>query len=106
MRILFALTMFTLACGSAPAKKESAIVNEKEVAPTCCCKTIPPVGEHEIQPVYAMSGRMECSTNNGECVDDVQCNAQEGDTTTSSGGDSPPPPPTLEPETESGIGNE
>ena len=39
-----------------------------------CCKTIPATAEKEIVPVYAMEGRMECSTKQGECVDDVQCN--------------------------------
>lgn len=101
------MTVFAIACGTGPAKKESSIVNDKEMAPTCCCKTMPQVAEKDIQPVYTMSGRMECSTNNGECVDDVQCNAQEGGSTAqpSSGGDGVPPPPTLEPSTQSGIGN-
>jgi hypothetical protein len=95
MRILLALTVFA-ACSSAPAKKESSIVHDKDVSPNCCCKTIPLVGEHEIKPVYAMSERMECSSQQGECVDDVQCANNEGSAgTPSSGGDGVPPPPSL-----------
>jgi hypothetical protein len=30
-----------------------------------------------IVPSYQMAGRMECSTQNGECVDDVQCNGSQ-----------------------------
>src|SRR5262249_2602691 len=41
---------------------------------SCCCKTIPQTAEKEIIPVYAIKGRMECSTDRGDCVDDVQCN--------------------------------
>jgi hypothetical protein len=103
MRILFAMTVFALACGS-PPKKDSAIVQDKEMAPTCCCKTIPQVGEKEIVPNYNMTGRMECSSNNGECVDDVQCQGQEGGQAAQSSGDGVPPPPPLEPSTTGGIG--
>jgi hypothetical protein len=101
MRILFAMTVFAIACGS-PPKKESSIVNDKEMAATCCCKTIPQVGEKEIVPNYNMAGRMECSTNNGECVDDVQCQGQEQQAQPT--GDGTPPPPPLAPSTTSGIG--
>jgi hypothetical protein len=104
MRILLAMTVFAIACGSGPAKKESAIVNDKEMAATCCCKTIPLVGEKEIVPNYNMSGRMECSTNNGECVDDVQCQGQELDQQAQPSNDGVPPPPPLEPSTTGGIG--
>jgi len=66
------------ACGGTQ-KKESPLVNEGSDAPaTCCCKTIPPVSDKEITPNYAMVGRMECSSQRGECVDDVQCNASKG----------------------------
>ena len=109
MRILAGLIMIAAACGGPQAKKESAIVNEgSDTAPTCCCKTIPKTAEKEIVPNYAMAGRMECSTQQGECVDDVQCNGQnangqnpgdQGDTTTpntgTGGPGQPPPPPDL-----------
>jgi hypothetical protein len=104
MRILFAVTAFAIACGS-PPKKESSIV-ESEVPQGCCCKTLPTTAEKEIVPVYTQTGRMECSSQHGDCVDDVQCNTQgEGGGEQSSGGDgNPPPPPALEPSTQGGIG--
>jgi hypothetical protein len=103
MRILIALTLFAAACGGPKQKKETSLVTEgSDTAPTCCCKTIPQVGEHEIIPEYNMKERMECSTSNGECVDDVQCsnsqgsNSSEGTPSTGTGGPGePPPPPTL-----------
>ena len=80
------------------------MVNEgSDSAPTCCCKTIPQTAEKEIVPSYTMSGRMECSTQQGECVDDVQCNGSQtpatgegGNTPAGTGGaGNPPPPPDL-----------
>lgn len=80
------------------------MVNEgSDVSPNCCCKTIPMTAEKEIVPVYAMSERMECSTNHGDCVDDVQCNNQanpdQGTPSTggTGGAGNPPPPPTVDP---------
>jgi hypothetical protein len=108
MRILslFAVTVFAVACGSGPKKGESSIVQEGDTSPNCCCKTIPATAEKEIVPVYTQSGRMECSSNHGDCVDDVQCNGQgsdgTGDTQQTQGNDGVPPPPPLEPST-SGI---
>ena len=101
MRILLALTVFAFACGGTKPKTESSMVNEgSDQAPTCCCKTIPQVGEKEIVPNYNMQGRMECSAANGECVDDVQCNKAEGVPASGTGGPGePPPPPVLEPST-------
>lgn len=101
MRILFALTAFAIACGSSTGKKESSIV-ESEVPQGCCCKTLPTTAEKEIVPVYTQTGRMECSSQHGDCVDDVQCTNNpngEGD-----GNDGVPAPPVLEPSTQSGIG--
>jgi hypothetical protein len=104
MRILAGLIMIAAACGGPQAKKESSLVNEgSDAAPTCCCKTIPATAEKEIIPNYAMDGRMECSTKQGECVDDVQCNGQntpdQGGATSPSSGTGgpgqPPPPPDL-----------
>ena len=99
---LFAVTVLAFACGS-PPKKQSSIVND-ESSPNCCCKTIPSTAEKEIVPVYTQQGRMECSSAHGDCVDDVQCNAQEGGDTqqTQQSNDGVPPPPPLEPST-SGI---
>lgn len=105
MKILcaLALTLAAFACGGGNAKKESSIVNEgSDVSPTCCCKTIPATAEKEIVPNYAQTPRMECSSSHGDCVDDVQCNNQEGgDQAQPSGGNSDgvPPPPALPPST-------
>lgn len=82
------------------------MVNEgSDTAASCCCKTIPQTAEKEIVPVYTMSGRMECSTQHGDCVDDVQCNGSQnpstgtgdtGGTPPGTGGTgNPPPPPDL-----------
>jgi hypothetical protein len=104
MRILvasFLVTAAVMACG-APPKKEGALVNEGSgVAPTCCCKTIPVTDDKEITPQYAMTPRMECSTSNGECVDDVQCNGAT--TGKQEGGTGVPPPPPLAPSTNGSI---
>jgi hypothetical protein len=99
MRTSIALALFLFACGGPKTKKESALVNEGDTPATCCCKTIPQTAEKEIVPAYAMSERMECSTQHGDCVDDIQCNASNssGPTETTNGGTSgdPPPPPQL-----------
>ncbi|GEM_PF-2447929 len=100
MRIVLAslfVTTVVIACGSAP-KKESALVNEgSDTAPTCCCKTIPVTDDKEITPQYAMAVRMECSTSNGECVDDVQCNGAKSGSEPAMKSNGVPPPPTLSP---------
>lgn len=104
MRILFAVTAFAIACGGSTGKKESSIV-EGDVPQTCCCKTLPTTAEKEIVPVYTTTGRMECSSQHGDCVDEVQCNASGGDQSSGGGGDgNPPPPPVLEPSAQGGIG--
>lgn len=102
MRFLFGLTaVVMIACGTSP-KKQSSIVDEGSAAsPDCCCKTIPKTAEKEIVPDYAMAPRMECSTQQGECVDDIQCNATNPDEAQPSSDDGVPPPPTLEPSTSS-----
>ncbi len=107
MRILLAMTLFAAACGGTQPKKESALVNEGEQSPTCCCKTLPTTAEKEIVPNYALANRMECSSSKGDCVDEVQCAGQQAPAqeATPSGGTGgpgePPPPPTLEPSTSS-----
>ncbi len=74
------------------------MVNEgSDTPPTCCCKTIPVTAEKEIIPMYGMQGRMECSTSNGECVDDVQCNAANNPDHASKRDNGVPPPPVLAP---------
>lgn len=100
---LLAVTILAFACGGGNQKKESALVNEgSDMSPNCCCKTIPTTDEKEIQPVYNQVGRMECSSNHGDCVDDVQCNAQGSDQQAQpSNSDGVPPPPPIAPSTDS-----
>ena len=105
MRILLALTLFAFACGGTKPKQESALVSEgSDQSPTCCCKTVPTTAEKEIIPNYDNRGRMECSSANGDCVDDVQCAGKEPAPASESGTGNPgvgadgvPPPPVLEP---------
>jgi hypothetical protein len=91
MRTLLALTVIVAACGSPQKKKESSMNEGSDVPVNCCCKTIPTTAEKEIIPNYAVEGRMECSTKQGECVPDVQCNGAQAQQTNSDG--VPPPPP-------------
>jgi hypothetical protein len=109
MRTLVSMLLVAAAaCGGPKAKQESALVNEgSDVSPNCCCKTIPATAEKEIVPNYATTGRMECSTQHGDCVDDVQCNGSQNPDTGTGTGDTggtppgtggtgePPPPPDL-----------
>jgi hypothetical protein len=70
--------VFALAACSGPkAKPESPLVNEGSNArpESCCCKTFPLTSE-DGKPAYEPDNRMECSTKQGECVDDVQCQKQ------------------------------
>ena len=77
-------------------------MNEGSDTPaTCCCKTLPETAEKEIMPAYNMVGRMECSSQHGDCVDDVQCNGSQKQQSESGGGSGidpstgvPPPPGT------------
>jgi len=87
MRTLVALILVA-ACGGSKPKAETSIVPEgSDTADHCCCKSTPLTSE-DGQPVTEMSNRMECSTKQGECVSDVQCNLKPG-----AGGSQPPPPP-------------
>jgi hypothetical protein len=103
MRILVASFITSIAivgaCGSAPKKEGSIVTEGSDTAPTCCCKTIPVTDDKEIVPKYAMAGRMECSTENGTCVDDVQCNGSQ-QTEGPGNTNNVPPPPTLGPSTD------
>jgi hypothetical protein len=75
MRYLLALTVVVIACGGPRAKKET--LGNDDTPVNCCCKTIPATAEKEITPVYASENRMECSTKQGQCVPDVQCNGSQ-----------------------------
>lgn len=96
MRYLLALTVVVIACGGPRAKKET--LGNDDTPVNCCCKTIPATAEKEITPVYASENRMECSTKQGECVPDVQCNGSASSETgvpapVTPGGDSSPAVP-------------
>jgi hypothetical protein len=84
----FALMLLAAACGPAP-KPEGPIVNEGSAVPeNCCCKSTP-IASPDGNPIYETNtNRMECSSKQGTCVDEVQCQgrAQEGEP-------SPPPSP-------------
>jgi hypothetical protein len=73
MKLALALTLGLAACGATKAKPESPFVNEGPATPeSCCCKSYP-MSSEDGKPVYAMTNRMECSEQQGECVPDVQC---------------------------------
>ncbi|HEU4728641.1 MAG TPA: hypothetical protein VFT22_12145 [Kofleriaceae bacterium] len=77
MKLVLAVTLALAACGGPKAKPESPIVNEgSDVPESCCCKSNP-LSSEDGKPVYAMTNRMECSTQQGECVPDVQCQKAE-----------------------------
>jgi len=80
MRNLIAIVLLAAACGGSQSKPtESAIVNEGSAAPeTCCCKSQPLTSEDGL-PAYEVGNRMECSSKQGTCVDDVQCEKQPGE---------------------------
>ena len=77
MKLVLSMVIALAACSGPKAKPESPLVNEGSNAKgeTCCCKTTPSTSV-DGKPVYeAGLGRMECSTRQGECVDEVQCQA-------------------------------
>ncbi len=64
------------ACGGPKKQTSSTIVNEgSDTSENCCCKSNPLTSE-DGKPVYDQSNRMECSTKQGECVAEVQCQTQ------------------------------
>lgn len=75
MRLALAFAVFAVAaCGPAP-KPEGPIVNEGSGAATpetCCCKSMPMVSD-DGRPLYENANRMECSSKQGTCVDEIQC---------------------------------
>ncbi len=78
MKLVMTVVIALAACGGPKAKPDNPIVNEGSSAKpeTCCCKTSPSTSV-DGKPVYETgANRMECSTKQGECVDEVQCQAQ------------------------------
>ena len=74
MRIAIALSFFLAAsCGGSqpPPPKEAA--GSGDVADeTCCCKFFQMASDDGL-PLYEVGNRIECSTKQGTCVPDVQC---------------------------------
>lgn len=77
MRILIAWTfLVAAACGGTQPKPEGTIVNEGSATPdNCCCKSTS-IASPDGAPTYEPANRMECSSKQGVCVDDVQCQAK------------------------------
>jgi len=76
LSLAFVLVAAVGACGGSTKKPEGAVVNEgsgSAASETCCCKSNPLTSE-DGKPVYEIGNRMECSSKQGTCVDEVQCN--------------------------------
>lgn len=86
------LGLLAAACGGTKAKPESPLVNEGSAVPdNCCCKSTP-ITSADGLPLYERgTNRMECSSKQGTCVDDVQCQGKDAPGASSSS--VPPPPP-------------
>ena len=73
MKYALATALALAACGGPKPIRESPIVNEgSDVPETCCCK-VTPITSDDGKPRYDMTPRMECSSRQGDCVLDVQC---------------------------------
>lgn len=69
-----ALGFGIIACGG-PTKKQvppGTTEGSDSASETCCCKSNP-IAADDGKPVYENGNRMECSSKQGECVADVQC---------------------------------
>lgn len=78
MRIALALVVALAACGGSKAKPEGALVRDEgsAVGDECCCKWTPITSE-DARPMYEVGNRMECSSKQGSCVDEVQCTTND-----------------------------
>jgi hypothetical protein len=73
MKLALAFILAVAACSGPKTKTESPLVKEGSAVPdNCCCKSNPLTSE-DGKPLYESTNRMECSTKQGECVNDVQC---------------------------------
>ncbi len=76
----FALLLLVAACGGGSSNTNNAVTKPVDPADnaveTCCCKSIPMTSE-DAKPAYEIGNRMECSSKQGECVDEVQCQGSE-----------------------------
>jgi hypothetical protein len=82
MKLLAFSLVLAAACGGPKPPPPSPIVPEgPPVSETCCCKSTPATSL-DGKPVYQSHiNRMECSTRQGTCEEDFQCQATDsGDT--------------------------
>jgi len=87
MRILVAL-VFVAACSGPTKKPEGTMVNEGSDTPSSCCCRSNPLTSEDGKPVFEKgTNRMECSSKQGTCVPEVQCNKTPEPSSV------PPPPP-------------
>jgi hypothetical protein len=82
MRTVFASFVLSAivaaACGGSPSKGPATVDpkgSNDTAAETCCCKSNPLTSE-DGKAVFEPGNRMECSSKQGECVDEVQCKPQ------------------------------
>lgn len=76
MRIILACSLLFAACGSSQPQTAVTTPTEQDTAKEmCCCKSFPLTSE-DGAPAYEIGNRMECSSKQGTCVDDVQCQGQ------------------------------
>jgi hypothetical protein len=73
MRFLLAISLVAAACGGPQKKTEDT--HHEEAQESCCCKWTPMTSE-DGTPSYEVSNSLECSGKQGECVHQVQCQAQ------------------------------
>jgi hypothetical protein len=92
MKRALLVLLVAAACGGPKHKNTSMVPEGSGVSDNCCCKSSPATSE-DGKPVYEPNvNRMECSTKQGECEPDVQCNASEPASSGLGSGDVPPPP--------------
>ncbi len=78
MRIAIALIscaglLVATACGgSQPPPSKEAEKPADTAAESCCCKFFQMASDDGL-PLYEVGNRIECSTKQGTCVDEVQC---------------------------------
>ena len=77
--IAFSLMLAAYACGGSPKSGPATTGpggGSDTAVETCCCKSNPLTSE-DGKAVFENGNRMECSSKQGECVDEVQCQSQQ-----------------------------
>ena len=93
IRVALVVALGLVECSGPPKKPEGAIVESGSDAPEiCCCKWTPQVSEDGRPQFESGTNRMECSSRQGECVDEVQCADAPKAEQTPPAPDTPPPP--------------